>query len=82
MHYQLERLVSGGRNEVSGKEIEVLIADGELVLAALIPSTKAGSAYLVRYIELVKPVRASRALEQCAHPRPTAGRIRGEVEHN
>ncbi len=63
MQYHLECFISGRRNELRRKEIEVLVADDEFVLAALIPLTKTGSTHLVRHIKKVKPMRAPRTLE-------------------
>ncbi len=50
MQYHLETFVDRGRNEVTGKEIEVLFADVEFVLATRISALEAGFAHLVRYI--------------------------------
>ena len=82
MRYHLEALFGGWRDEVTGKESEVLVADVELVLAVLIPFTKAGFANLVCHIEKVELVGAPRLLEQRAHPCSTAWCVRGEIQHD
>jgi hypothetical protein len=82
MQNYLERLVDRWRNEVTGKEIVVLITDDEFVRAALIPPTKAGFAHVVWYIQVVKPMGAFGAFKQGSHPCSTAGCIRRKVEYD
>lgn len=82
MQHHLESLIGRRWNKVTGEEVKILVADIELVSAAVIPLPKASFANLIGDIEVVKCVPAIGRLEKRAHPCPTGGRIGWKVQHD
>ncbi len=70
VHDHVERLVGGGWNEIAGEELEVLVADQELVQTARIPTMQSSLADRVWHIEIVEQVCAPRFFKYGSHPGP------------
>lgn len=80
MEHHVEPFAGRWGDKVHGEQVEISVADIELMRTACIPLMKPSFANLVRYIEEVELVGASSPLKQGAHSCSARWRVCREIQ--